>query len=41
MKKIFSVFAIIAQGGTPMNGAELKGVLIKNLNDIIAAIALK
>lgn len=31
----------IMPGGTPMKGAELKEVLMKNLNDIIAATALK
>ena len=41
MKKIFNVFVIVAIGGTPMKGAELKEVLMKNLIDIIAATALK
>lgn len=31
----------IMPGGTPMKGAELKEVMMKNLNDIIAAIQLK
>lgn len=31
----------IMPGGTPMKGAELKEVMMKNLNDIISAIQLK
>lgn len=31
----------VMPGGTPMKGAELKEVMMKNLNDIIAATALK
>ena len=31
----------IMPGGTPMKGDELKEVMMKNLNDIIAAIQLK
>ncbi|MBO4721312.1 MAG: hypothetical protein J5629_00075 [Muribaculaceae bacterium] len=31
----------VMPGGTPMKGAELKVVMMKNLNDIIAATALK
>ncbi len=31
----------IMPGGTPMKGDELKQVLLKNLNDIVAATALK